>query len=327
MMNKEYQVVLIGAGQLGSRHLQGLARLQHPARITVIDPSAKALEVCRERVAEIEGWNRHTYSFQMEMNDLQDADVAIIATNADVRRTVIETLLSTIQVRYMLLEKVLFQRVSDCIEVGRLLNERGVKAWVNAPRPMWKDYQALKAALAGDRIRSFRTGGAEWKMASNAYHMLDLYGWLLDDELCWLHADEIDQEPVPAPRAGFYELHGSLSGRFSGGCYFSMSDHAHAPRNLYLLIETEARLIYLSEKERRLCVVSGDPLNEAIDEKTFNPEYQSGLTHLAVEDIMQHERCALTPYQKASSVHELLLRTLGPHFKGLGKDDDICPIT
>ena len=47
-----HQIAIIGAGQLGSRHLQGLAKLQLPCQVHVVDPSPKSLEVARQRFAE-----------------------------------------------------------------------------------------------------------------------------------------------------------------------------------------------------------------------------------------------------------------------------------
>ena len=46
-------IVLIGAGKLGSRHLQALAKLSISATIYVIDLNSNAIEVAKERFHEI----------------------------------------------------------------------------------------------------------------------------------------------------------------------------------------------------------------------------------------------------------------------------------
>ena len=48
-----YQIGVIGAGQLGGRHLQGLARLSLPCEIDVVDPSPVSLDSARKRFSEI----------------------------------------------------------------------------------------------------------------------------------------------------------------------------------------------------------------------------------------------------------------------------------
>ena len=45
---------IIGAGQIGSRHLQALAQLNSPARIELVDSDPKALAMSEKRFLEVE---------------------------------------------------------------------------------------------------------------------------------------------------------------------------------------------------------------------------------------------------------------------------------
>ena len=47
------RIAIIGAGQLGSRHLQGLTKIKQDIHITVIDPNPSALEIARQRFVEM----------------------------------------------------------------------------------------------------------------------------------------------------------------------------------------------------------------------------------------------------------------------------------
>ena len=47
------RIVLIGAGQLGSRHLQGLAKCKLPISIEVVEKSNSAINTAKERFEEI----------------------------------------------------------------------------------------------------------------------------------------------------------------------------------------------------------------------------------------------------------------------------------
>jgi saccharopine dehydrogenase-like NADP-dependent oxidoreductase len=53
------RILLVGAGQLGSRHLQGLARSENILEIHIVDPSEKNLEISISRFQEIDGYNKH----------------------------------------------------------------------------------------------------------------------------------------------------------------------------------------------------------------------------------------------------------------------------
>lgn len=46
-------ILLIGAGQLGSRHLQGIAKIDFKANICVVDPSEISIEIAKERYKQI----------------------------------------------------------------------------------------------------------------------------------------------------------------------------------------------------------------------------------------------------------------------------------
>lgn len=49
-----YHIAIIGAGQLGSRHLQGLKRAQIPMKIQVVNNALQALEVAEERYEQVD---------------------------------------------------------------------------------------------------------------------------------------------------------------------------------------------------------------------------------------------------------------------------------
>src|SRR5436190_18734178 len=107
-------IAIIGAGQLGSRHLQALAFVNEPISIQVIDRSADALNIAENRFNE----NRKTFhgqiSYHTDISNLvKNIDVAIIATGSSGRKKIIEQLLSHSSVRYLILEKFLFTKESD----------------------------------------------------------------------------------------------------------------------------------------------------------------------------------------------------------------------
>lgn len=80
-------IALIGAGQLGSRHLQALANIDIPVILQVVDPSMDSLNVARERYLEVpNNDNINSIDFLTDIDALNaNLDLCIIATNADVR--------------------------------------------------------------------------------------------------------------------------------------------------------------------------------------------------------------------------------------------------
>ena len=108
-------VLISGAGQLGSRYLQGLVKCSSPLNIWVSDPSNASLALAGERWKVAGGAkSKHSLQFVNSIVSLpMKVDIAIIATNADVRADVVEALASRIKVRFWVLEKVLAQSQKD----------------------------------------------------------------------------------------------------------------------------------------------------------------------------------------------------------------------
>ena len=48
-----YSIAVIGAGEVGSRHLQALALLKRPVKIFVVDPSNESLRIAKERFQQV----------------------------------------------------------------------------------------------------------------------------------------------------------------------------------------------------------------------------------------------------------------------------------
>lgn len=54
--NKDrFRVLIVGCGELGSRHLQAVATLAEVAEIEIVDPCPKGLELGCKRLTEVEG--------------------------------------------------------------------------------------------------------------------------------------------------------------------------------------------------------------------------------------------------------------------------------
>ena len=162
-----YQIAIIGAGQLGSRHLQALARLTTECEITVIDPSLESLAVAKQRFEEmpvnkavcVVGYGTSVDELPVEL------DYVVVATGADVRLKVLQSLLARSTVRYMLLEKVLFQRLGDY----EVTNQQGQgKYW----RSLNESLHQKTDTIIAERGTIFSEDG---KMLSTSIPEFDVY--------------------------------------------------------------------------------------------------------------------------------------------------------
>ena len=88
------KLAIIGAGQLGSRHLQGLAQINFEASIEVVDPNKTSLEIAKQRFKECpDNQNIISASYFQTLSSLSyDVDIAIIATGSKFRFQVLKNL-------------------------------------------------------------------------------------------------------------------------------------------------------------------------------------------------------------------------------------------
>ena len=120
-----HTLLLIGAGNIGRRHLQGILLANNQLEIFVVEPHLPNHDLINQAVTEAGGLRQHQLKIFSSLDEIEktDFEIVIIATNADVRKNVLLDFLSKKTVTYLVLEKVLFQTLDDYKTVGKLLYE------------------------------------------------------------------------------------------------------------------------------------------------------------------------------------------------------------
>lgn len=318
----DIRVCILGAGNLGSRHLQGLQALPQTARIHVFDPYESSLQTARERWGQTGA--SHTTSFSSTMPERIDWDCAIIASPANVRARLIHDFLSTNRCGNMILEKVLFQNQDDYDDIGHLLRKHAVKAWVNCPRRIWPQYAAFAKEIRGKNPAHLEISGSNWGMACNSIHMLDYLSFIAGSTDYTIDHVQLDPVIVESKRPGFVEMTGSFAGRFSDGSTFRIASSAQGGMPYSFMIKSStASCLSFEDHGKILFYRNGSWVEEGL----ILP-YQSQLTGTLVTEILEHGTCGLTPYDDSAAIHKPLIGMLLTHYRQTtGKDVSSCPVT
>ncbi|UYP48059.1 hypothetical protein NEF87_004344 [Candidatus Lokiarchaeum ossiferum] len=296
-------ICVIGTGNLGSRHLQALKKINFPLKIHVVDPNQNSLKIAEQRYNSVEECEaKHTISYhnKIDFSDI-DFEVAIIATNSDVRKMVIENLLAKNHVEKFVLEKVLFQKLEDYNYVENLLKTNKSEAWVNCPRRMFFVYKEIKDIIGGNKF-SFSISGSKFNLMSNAIHFIDIIAFLTDSTEFVVDTSELIPKLSKSKRQGFYEMNGKLNIKFKNGTSGFL--HCLPSGNLPLINEiyTDEKRIILKESELEILTY-----NPQISEKWIKKEikfpYQSELTNILIEDLIKTNSCELTSYSDSKKLH------------------------
>lgn len=301
-------VIVIGAGNIGRRHLQALLTNDPALELIVVEPSATARDETQSSLTEL-GVATDAYRFATFDELPPSADVAIVATTADVRRVVTEELLRRVSVPRLVLEKFLFQQPNDFEHVGNALSQAGAHAWVNTPRRAWPVYREVRDRITGTTaVRIDVSVPVDIGIASNAIHFLDLLSFLSRCVEFSLEGSALDPTVVDAKRAGAVEFTGALGGRGADGSEF-----------LYRTEATDRIVVGISWAGERVQI---DETNDAVT------VLQSKLTDRIVGSLLETEDCELTPYAESARLHLAVLRPLLEHYRAVVDPRATgCPIT
>lgn len=317
-------IMIIGAGQLGSRHLQGAVQSKLPLNIFVVDPSSDSLELAKSRASEINFGNKGTQvEYQQTITSSTVIDICIIATTANVRFQVFQDLIGGCSVRNVIFEKVLFQKEEEYKAVEELLAINEINAWVNCPRRVFPAYQHVQSLLLNESNISMTVTGSSWGLACNSIHFIDIFSFLTRNCDYELDSSLLD-EVVGSKRNGFYETFGELSGRDKNKNIFHLCCPNDGNTNLEVKIETPRFKVIIKETEGKL-IVNHKGLETV---ELYQPLYQSQLTHLIIEEIVTLSTSSLTSFADSKKIHLPFIRSIKQHIESILKERlDSCPIT
>lgn len=301
-------VAIIGAGQLGSRHLQALANSENQLHIQVIDPNVDSLKIAETRFNEVISSFKGTVEYATDISKLsKKVDVAIVATNSKIRKTVIEQLVAVSEVKNLILEKFLFTKESDYLETEQLISKHNIKTWVNCARRMMPFYQNLKQQIEGPI--HFTAIGNAWGLGCNGIHLLDLFAFLSQKSNITLSNNLIDTTIIESKRNGYVEFTGTITGTADNNSFHitSFPENSSAlqiiintPKTRYSIAEGAPGKIWISKLENQW----------QWEEHTFNILFQSQMTHLVVDKIIAEGKCDLPEYAESAKLHLIFLNNL-----------------
>jgi predicted dehydrogenase len=315
----EYNIVIIGLGGFGFRHYQALMNLNMKTNITLIDIEEKQLQRAKEFFNSMQNDNITINCTKTIENIEGDIDVAIVATSSKVRRKVIEELANVANVKYLILEKVLFPSIDDYQTIQELLQRKKIQTWVNCSRRMYLPYEDLRIAIKESKSVNVSISGSNWGLGCNAIHMLDFIDFVSGERdgkvLC--DGSLLDDSILESKREGYIEFTGKILGSIGNSVSYMIESTVSGENSITTTIFTNQKLFVLDESK-----------NFLYDGKLHKIQlpYQSQLTNLVVEEILTTETCKLTTYERSMRLHLPLIRMFLSKYNET-MEGNICPIT
>jgi predicted dehydrogenase len=322
-----YNITIIGAGQLGSRHLQGLARMNSEITIEVVDLSNNSLELAKERYSQIPHNNNiKSIKFCNTIDEINyKQNLVIIATNANIRYEVVIELINKKQVENLVLEKIVFQDIQKFEKTIKLINSKGINCWVNCTRRMFSFYQNIKDELKGKKFNISVQGGA-WGMACNSIHYLDLFAFLSDNLEINLDVTNLYPEIYNSKREGYVEVNGLMLAQINNNT-MSLYSSVESGKDI-ITIKSDDFLYVIDEGDSKISKFEKNNNWELIEEERKIIYFQSELTNILAEDILINKSCKLPLLEESFRIHIPLLENIKNHINKYSEIEyNNCPIT
>ena len=324
MNNNIIKILIVGAGNIGSRHLEGAVKNKNQLSIIVVDKYYQAFKYSKNLVKRKNFGNPLTkVVYKKKIPEGKNFDICIVSTRADVRAKITIDLLNKCKTRFIIFEKVLFQTISDFKIISSILKKKEVKAWVNCPRRTYSFYKDIKKKIDLKMPVKIEVSGSSWNMACNAIHFVDLFSYLINDSNLKITKKNFSKKIFKTKRGkGFYEINGSIK--------FVNREHS------LLITCNENKNISLN-----INIINGNVKNsvEEVNEiwineidgfkniKKIRIPYQSDQTSNLINSIINN-KCGLETYENSTKHHTPLLNAIKEHLsKILNKKIIKCPIT
>lgn len=319
------KIAVIGIGNLGLRHLESLVKSDGAYDLFAVEPfEANRTNAINYFASLAKKQPVQAVLFLQAIDELPaEMDVVIIATGANVRLKIIRALLASKKVGSLVLEKVLFQKISDYNECAEILEQANTKSFVNCPMRSYEAYRDIRSFFGDDIPFSMSVSGADWSMGCNAVHYLDLFAFFTGTPAAEITL-ALDKNFKESKRPGSIEFTGMMTG-ISANSQITMQSIENARLGKTILLFAKEKYCIVDEHTRYF--ILGAAGTEA-DIKPFSMPYQSELTAPVVKTIIETGTCTLSSYAESAAVHIPLIEALMRHVKAVVDPKlDYVPIT
>jgi len=318
-------IILVGCGNIGSRHLQALVKLPFPIDIHVIEKSEKSKKLAKLRLNEIK-FNQNNFQifWYDSLNQLtHTSDLVIISTLSQGRVNLILSLLKK-QNKKFLIEKPVCQSKK---EYENLLNQMKLfKAigWVNTNRRYFESYKKLKRNIHNSKFININVVSKASGLGTNAIHFLDLFSWFTNDSKIKLNGEFLIPKLFSNKRGKeFNEFYGTITGSGKNDSSITLTFLPSNTESIFVTISTDIGNYVIDELNQ-----SAFKIGKINKKFNFTYEHASQLTTKIAKDILE-KNTSFLPKLDESYVHHIeLFRVFNSHIKKqLKRQVSLCPIT
>ena len=314
MTEKPHKFLVVGFGGMGCRHAQSLIEAFPESRTYIFEPSDdnyyKNLKVIGQEdskaIVRLSG-----------LDQLEDLiDLCVIATSAGPRFDILKELLNY-QIKYFILEKIVFQNSSQFEEILKTGPKENI--YVNFVNRYFENYIQIKDKL-NNKPFSMNVVGGDFGLGSNALHYFDLFKYLGASNLTL--ANFTLNENISGNKRGdqYKELFGQILISCGDGSSLSISSQTERKGDVEIILNSSGNTHILNESLTSHIEFGADEIKSSL----FRIEYTSSLTSQIYKDILE-SRCLLPTLAETQDIHTILFESVNKSLNLMNYE--LCPIT
>ena len=236
-------ILVVGSGNIGSRHIQGLVKSNKKKFIHIVETSYKSKINTIKRIKDINS-NFNNYKFYENIPIInKKLNLIIISTKSGPRLKILKKILSTCTFENIILEKICFKNIKEFLEADKLLRLNKKVAYINFSRREFKFYKELKKKLNFKKTIFFQVSG-NFNLGSNLVHFLDLLDFLnIKFNIKNLTTSNIKYKILDSK---YLNISGNIFIQSANGVYFNFCDN-NKIKDCIIKIVTEENFLEINE--------------------------------------------------------------------------------
>jgi len=309
-------VVIVGCGNLGFRHFEGVFRSLDRVTIHLLDQNERAIEGIQNRVNQnfrSASQNQIFYwsNFESFIAAVTKIDITIVATTAFGRGELLAKLFESLDSNFWVLEKPLVTDLDGFNLIRCTAPENGV--WVNYPRRICDWHISIKRLLEfKNQQMRVAVSSKNIGIACNATHFIDLVNFWTAEYPVKVDLSGLQPTWVRSKREGFFEVEGTLVINLSKGSVLQISTSSDFDEMQIELTDTCNDFICKIDETQNIAQFSDNTVING------NLPFQSSLTELIVKRITEGKDCGLTTLSTALECNLKLVASLEQHWMNYG---------
>jgi hypothetical protein len=200
-------ILIIGFGNIGYRHFQGLCLVNTKIKITVFDIDINTFK----KIDALLISKNIKILKTTKAPKKQKFDLVISASTNFKRYMVMKNLINNNTIRYIILEKIAFESPAQYFNFYNLLSKKkSIQCFINYNRNMMKSYIDLKKKIKNKQINYISVIGSNWNLVSNSLHFINLFLYLFEKKDFSFIEHKLHKKIYLSKRKGFSQLKGKI---------------------------------------------------------------------------------------------------------------------